>query len=87
MSADLVIVLLPSGMKSSGRGTHAELGIALGLNIPILIWSNVPGMFEATEATCAFYHHPGVVAMVGDDAVYAVLTAPVSLLDKKLNVS
>lgn len=66
--ADVVIVLLPGG-----RGTHVELGIALGLsdafvvpkNEPIepivCIYSPTPDVDFGTErTTCAFYHHPNV---------------------------
>lgn len=58
MEADLVVVLLPGG-----RGTHAELGMALAARVPVVLWA--PGaqgdFFDAAPVTCAFYHHPGVV--------------------------
>ncbi|WP_395739319.1 hypothetical protein [Prosthecobacter sp.] len=53
LDADMVIVLWPSG-----RGTHVELGIALGAGIPVHFISDVDGHHEATAETCAFYHHP-----------------------------
>ena len=51
VSADAVVVLLPGG-----RGTHAELGIACALNIPVmLITDNHRAYFLPDENTCAFY--------------------------------
>lgn len=65
IGADVVVVLLPGG-----RGTHVELGIALGLSAllhgetgdPIIcIYSPTPEAdFGTTGKTCAFYHHPNV---------------------------
>lgn len=64
--ADVVIVLLPGG-----RGTHTELGMAIGLadidpgghggaqDPRIVIYSADPEVFSGTSGTtCAFYHHP-----------------------------
>ena len=51
--ADEVIVLWPGG-----RGTHVELGIALGAGKPVNFISAVEGHHEATVETCAFFHHP-----------------------------
>lgn len=48
IDADVVIVLLPGG-----RGTHTELGIALGNATPIII---VGDQVDATGRTCIFYH-------------------------------
>lgn len=66
--ADVVIVLLPGG-----RGTHTELGMAIGL-VDAVAWA--PGQkrspriaiyspdpekdFGTGGTTCAFYHHPCV---------------------------
>lgn len=50
-SADLVIVLLPGG-----RGTHVELGIAIGARVPVILHALDRAMFQPTEETCAFYH-------------------------------
>ncbi len=55
--ADFVVVLLPGG-----RGTHAELGIALALDKPSLICA--PGaspLLTVAPETCAFYWHPLVI--------------------------
>jgi hypothetical protein len=63
--ADVVIVLLPGG-----RGTHAELGVALGeavwreatgFEMGVCIYSPTPEKdFGTGRTTCAFYHHPNV---------------------------
>lgn len=53
-SADVVVTLLPGG-----RGTHVELGIAMGKRRIIVLHSTDPNVFEATPETCAFYHLPG----------------------------
>ncbi len=50
--ADIIIVLWPGG-----RGTHIEMGIAIGARIPIVFISSVDGHHEASAETCAFYHH------------------------------
>jgi len=57
--ADCTIILLPGG-----RGTHVELGIAIGVGMmrqdfprPILIVGDTGGL---TKDTCALYHHPYV---------------------------
>lgn len=61
--ADFVVVLLPGG-----RGTHAELGMALAWNKPVFIQADpVCGFFSQDERTCAFYHDPLVVRVEGDD--------------------
>jgi hypothetical protein len=57
--ADVVIVLLPGG-----RGTHVELGVALGNAARVLIASSDPGAdFGVTGRTCAFYHASGAQAI------------------------
>lgn len=60
-SADVVIVLLPGG-----RGTHAELGMAVALRKPIFVLADpVDGFFAQDERTCAFYHSPTVRRVEG----------------------
>jgi len=54
LDADLVVVLLPGG-----RGTHAELGIAVGLMKPILLVGE-PEAFRENGVECAFYYAPTV---------------------------
>jgi len=55
--AELVLILLPGG-----KGTHIELGVALGSrgNKRILLWSEDPAVFEDPELTCVFYQHPAI---------------------------
>jgi len=55
--ADLVIVLLPGG-----RGTHTELGIAIGSRKPIFLLEDPTfGLLDRSYGdTCAFYYHPCV---------------------------
>lgn len=52
INADLVIVLWPGG-----RGTHVELGIAIGAGIRVIFVSDDERHHQATTETCAFYHH------------------------------
>ena len=52
--AAVVVVLLPGG-----RGTHAELGMALAFGKPVVLAVTAPGQYEAENA-CAFYYHPSV---------------------------
>lgn len=59
-AADLVIVLLPGG-----RGTHVELGIAIGFNKSILLCAANKDLFMQDERTCAFYHHPITECVLG----------------------
>jgi hypothetical protein len=59
--ADVIIALLPGG-----RGTHAELGMALALGKPVLIWDETCEAFPVDDTTCAFYWHPLVVQRQGD---------------------
>ncbi len=62
--ADYIVVLLPGG-----RGTHVELGIALGSNKPIFVHAGrEQAHMGADGRTCAFYHHPSVIFVEGDDA-------------------
>lgn len=61
LTADAVIALLPGG-----RGTHAELGIALGAGKPVIVWDETNEAFQLTDATCAFYWHPLVHQLRGD---------------------
>lgn len=49
--ADLVIVLLPGG-----RGTHVELGVAIGAGVDVLL----VGDQEQGGHDCAFYNHDHV---------------------------
>ncbi|MBT4962608.1 MAG: hypothetical protein HOI53_09255 [Francisellaceae bacterium] len=59
LSADVVIILLPGG-----RGTHTELGLAIGLNKIIVVHSEDEKFFQANSDTCAFYHHNQIHRLV-----------------------
>jgi hypothetical protein len=67
-AANLLVVLLPGG-----RGTHAELGFALGINwgqhtYPkrVVVWSWDGKAFEEGDAECCLiYHAPGVERVTG----------------------
>jgi nucleoside 2-deoxyribosyltransferase len=61
VDADTVIILLPGG-----RGTHAELGIANGLNKKVILWSQNSEPFTDGEETCAFYWNENVTRVSGD---------------------
>ncbi len=52
--ADFVVVILPGG-----RGTHAELGMALALEKQVYILAEGAECYllRAVSETCAFYHH------------------------------
>ena len=72
MRSDLVLVLLPGA-----RGTHTELGLAIGSAHPgerIWVWSQTGEHFASDERTCAFYWHPCVRRFTGafDGVVQAI---------------
>lgn len=54
-NADFVVVLWPGG-----RGTHVEMGIAIGMDKEVVFISDNEAHHTATEETCAFYHYPRV---------------------------
>jgi len=58
--ADVVIVLLPGG-----RGTHAELGIAIATGAQVFVCADSDDLFQHDERTCAFYWHPNVKRIIG----------------------
>lgn len=63
LDADVVIVILPGG-----RGTHAELGIALGAgNKEIVICAADNSLFSADKRTCAFYWNTGIHRVTGTE--------------------
>jgi len=62
VEADLVFVLLPGG-----RGTHIELGAALALDKVAILYSEDGEHFIIGPDACAFYHHPRVLHIVGDE--------------------
>ena len=61
LEADGLIVLLPGK-----RGSHVELGAALGAGKPVIIFDEPGGAFKADDGTCAFYWHPNVHQLRGD---------------------
>jgi hypothetical protein len=58
--ADLVIVLLPGG-----RGTHVEIGIAIGAGVDILL----VGEQQSEGHDCAFYNHDACFRVPAGSAV------------------
>lgn len=60
VESDLVIVLLPGG-----KGTHIELGIALGIGKRIFLYSP-EGAIDNFETTSTFYHLPEVEKCYGN---------------------
>lgn len=70
-AADLVIVLLPGG-----RGTHVELGLALGMQKHVLLVATHEQL-HADHGVCAFYLHPQVARVdTARDAVELLKTWP-----------
>lgn len=59
MESDFVVVLLPGG-----KGTHIELGIALGQKKKIFLYSQ-DGAINNVETTSTFYHLPEVEKCYG----------------------
>ena len=60
--AELVLLLLPGG-----RGTHAELGLAIATAAQkrrILVFSESSAPFAGADGFCVFYHHPAVTRVV-----------------------
>lgn len=53
--ADVVIVLLPGG-----KGTHTELGMAMAMGKPIVIWDETRLKWVCDDTTCSFYWMPGI---------------------------
>lgn len=60
MESDVVIVLLPAG-----KGSHIELGIALGMNKEIILHSPGEEVNDISE-TSTFYHLEEVKKFLGD---------------------
>lgn len=63
MEADITIAILPGG-----RGTHTEIGIALGAGKDVILI----GHMESDGYECIFYHHTNVLRLhsipINDDA-------------------
>jgi len=58
-AADLVVVILPGG-----KGSHIELGIALGLNKKIILYCPDKSIYNF-NTTSTFYHLPEVEKFIG----------------------
>lgn len=56
--ADFIVVLLPGG-----KGTHIELGFALGKEKRVFLHTEDPSLFELGPQTSAFYHHPDIIQL------------------------
>lgn len=61
--ADFVVVLLPGG-----RGSHVELGAALGLDKPVFLVAEDEHALKVAGEECTFHWHPRVTRIVGADA-------------------
>lgn len=59
IESDFIVVILPGG-----KGTHIELGIALGLRKKIFLYSP-DGAIDHVETTSTFYHLPEVEKCYG----------------------
>jgi nucleoside 2-deoxyribosyltransferase len=57
--ADFVVIILPGG-----KGSHIELGIALGLNKKIILYSPDQSIYNFTT-TSTFYHLTEVEKFIG----------------------
>lgn len=70
IESDFIVVILPGG-----KGTHIELGIALGLGKKIFLYSP-DGAINHFETTSTFYHLPEVEKCYGtlDELVEKVIT-------------
>ncbi len=73
--ADFLIVLQPAG-----KGSHIELGIALGQGKTIFLYCPEKEI-EDLKTTCTFYHLPVVKKCVGD------LAELIELVTKKVTVT
>jgi nucleoside 2-deoxyribosyltransferase len=59
MESDFLVVLLPGG-----KGSHIEMGIAVGLDKPVYIFSPNEDVYDFS-LTSTFYHLPQVTLVVG----------------------
>ena len=71
MDSDIVIVLLPAG-----KGSHIELGIALGLHKKIFLFSPNEEVKNLAE-TSTFYHLPSIKKCYGnlEDLLKMIISA------------
>lgn len=60
LAADVLIVLAPGG-----RGTHCEVGVALGSNKPIFIWAEKEKDLKSADGQITtFYYHSNVTRCI-----------------------
>ncbi|MFN4215266.1 MULTISPECIES: nucleoside 2-deoxyribosyltransferase [Exiguobacterium] len=59
-NSDFVVILLPAG-----KGSHVELGIAIGSGVPVFLHDTTDSMTNV-ETTSTFYHVAHVVQLSGD---------------------
>lgn len=59
-ASDIVIAVLPGG-----KGTHIEIGIALASSIPVILYSEIPEVFEL-ENLSSFYLLESVTCFTGN---------------------
>ncbi|WP_261134316.1 nucleoside 2-deoxyribosyltransferase [Bacillus sp. Marseille-Q3570] len=59
IESDFIVVILPAG-----KGSHIELGIALGLNKKVILFSPNNEVYDFS-ATSTFYHLPEVDHVTG----------------------
>jgi nucleoside 2-deoxyribosyltransferase len=59
--ADAVVVLLPAG-----RSTHVELGMAIGMGKPVLLFAGSEAVLHnhADNRVCSYYAHSGVLKLI-----------------------
>ncbi len=74
LTADVIIVLLPGG-----RGTHIEIGIALGAGKKIILCAKDDAFFNYDENTTSFYWCNGVTQCVGSEEDWMAAIIPKSL--------
>jgi len=69
LEADFLVVLLPAG-----KGSHIEMGIAIGQGMPVYLVSETDELFDF-DATSTFYHLPQVNILIGpvNDSIECIL--------------
>jgi nucleoside 2-deoxyribosyltransferase len=79
INSDFIVVLLPGG-----KGTHIELGIALGLGKKTFLYS-LDGALDQFEKTSTFYHLPEVEKCYGTLDELVDKTAAQMLLSQEIS--
>lgn len=60
LDAEVLVVLLPGG-----PGTHLELGVGLGVYMPIILHHETGEPFDFAPTACPFYVLPGIERVTG----------------------